>query len=906
METRSAPTTPVTTRAVACGNPEPAHRFSLSIVTTVYNHLFSCFVPNGVGLQTSNTSSNASASTYLEDDWEVPFESITALEWLAAGSQGAVFKGKLNGEMIAVKKVKTKEETEIKHLQYLNHENVMKFYGVSTQAPCFCLLMEYCGKGQLFQLIQNGCKIGKEQFSDWARQIADGMRYLHSKKIIHRDLKSPNILVNDRNVLKICDFGNSHIWDKQRSTVMSFCGTAAWMAPEIIKKEPSSEKVDIWSFGVVLWELLTTEAPYKDVDSMAIIYGVGSNQLSLPIPDMAPDGIKLLLKQCWSSKPRNRPSFNHILTHIAVFKSEVEGVSEREWAQKVEGCKEYVTEYMKRIPQDGKIKTITDVAQLEQRWEEKMRHLQDIRELFDKKMRRADKMCCELTNCLEEIAVREQELRHKELELRERELQISSTRTTPANSVKHKRSHNSVQKSMGVRADINLINGSLNSGKQNVHPYIANRVPAYDNESGWVSSSDDDVDVIPIQRSSSARLSGLSVCSAGVPSAVIKANGISRQSSARSSSGPNRRTTASPSRLPVSTSERSFSRDSSLRFSNGSFHNGGDLRRGSSARNSGYSEFSNDSGIQTFCGAESMTTLSNVDLTLEPRNCGHCGQSLRSTHLYRNMENNHSDGRLSNPQRRRNRRSSSGISRESSQTPVRSKERHIPYNRTKQLANEVDSSNNFIHDPQTTSTDLDVENGNCHPRCPNNSAKVLSAVQLCPAMLRQSTSYEEAMHCEPAIMSHVQKTYPQLEAESHPARVLPHNDRDSNYPDSDTSSEGSLGDNELCNGNICESSMDSSYADFAFRRLKNAQTSGDDSERSSKLLITSTSTNTSSLERSLEMAAMHSDGLSDKESRVKAVKNTIMTHRRTASNPISIPSAVYETSTESECEAVYC
>ncbi|VDD86569.1 unnamed protein product [Enterobius vermicularis] len=360
---------------------ETPNRFSLSIVTIVYNHLFSCFVPRGVGLQ---NSTNDSASTYLEDDWEIPFESISNLDWIAAGSQGAVFKGILNGEMIAVKKVKSKQETEIKHLLYLNHANVMKFYGVCTQSPCFCLLMEYCGKGQLFQLIQNGCKIGKEQLCEWSRQIADGMKYLHSKKIIHRDLKSPNILVNDQYVLKICDFGNSHIWDKQRSTVMSFCGTAAWMAPEIIKKEPCSEKVDIWSYGVVLWELLTTEAPYKDVDSMAIIYGVGSNKLSLPIPSMAPDGIKLLLKQCWSIKPANRPSFSQILTHVAVFKVNYS----------------FMWQIMLCV-------TLAAVI-LEQKLQEKMRHVQDIRELYNKKMRRADKMCSELTTCLEQINIKEE------------------------------------------------------------------------------------------------------------------------------------------------------------------------------------------------------------------------------------------------------------------------------------------------------------------------------------------------------------------------------------------------------------------------------------------------------------------------------------------------------------------
>ncbi|VDN31172.1 unnamed protein product [Gongylonema pulchrum] len=133
---------------------------------------------------------------------------------------------------------------------------------------------------------------------------------------------------------------------------MSFCGTAAWMAPEIIKKEPCSEKVDIWSFGVVLWELLTQEVPYKDVDSMAIIWGVGSNNLSLLIPTTAPEGMKLLLRQCWSIKPRNRPSFMHILTHIAVFKSEIATITDEEWTAKKARWKADVIEYMKSIRQE--------------------------------------------------------------------------------------------------------------------------------------------------------------------------------------------------------------------------------------------------------------------------------------------------------------------------------------------------------------------------------------------------------------------------------------------------------------------------------------------------------------------------------------------------------------------------
>lgn len=85
------------------------------------------------------------------------------------------------------------------------------------------------------------------------------------------------------------------------------------------------------SYGVVLWELLTCEAPYKDVDSSAIIWGVGSNSLHLPIPSSCPEGFKLLITQCWSAKPRNRPSFRHILLHLETASPYVLNMSKEEW-----------------------------------------------------------------------------------------------------------------------------------------------------------------------------------------------------------------------------------------------------------------------------------------------------------------------------------------------------------------------------------------------------------------------------------------------------------------------------------------------------------------------------------------------------------------------------------------------
>uniref|UniRef100_A0A672YK63 mitogen-activated protein kinase kinase kinase n=1 Tax=Sphaeramia orbicularis TaxID=375764 RepID=A0A672YK63_9TELE len=258
----------------------------------------------------------------LDECWEVPFEEISDLQWVGSGAQGAVFLGKLHGQEVAVKKVRNIKETDIKHLRKLKHPNIITFKGICTQAPCYCIIMEYCAQGQLYEVLRAGRKITPSLLMDWAMGIAGGMNYLHLHKIIHRDLKSPNMLITYDDAVKISDFGTSkELSDK--STKMSFAGTVAWMAPEVIRNEPVSEKVDIWSFGVVLWEMLTGEVPYKDVDSSAIIWGVGNNSLQLPVPDSCPDSFKLLLRQCWNCKPRNRPSFRQILLHLDIASADI-------------------------------------------------------------------------------------------------------------------------------------------------------------------------------------------------------------------------------------------------------------------------------------------------------------------------------------------------------------------------------------------------------------------------------------------------------------------------------------------------------------------------------------------------------------------------------------------------------
>lgn len=125
------------------------------------------------------------------EEWEIPFEAISDLEFLGSGAQGTVFSGKLRTEIVAVKKVREVRETDIKHLRKLDHENIIKFKGVCTQSPTFCIIMEYCPYGTLQNILRDEKNVPPLNLVAWAKQIACGMQYLHSHRIIHRDLKSP-------------------------------------------------------------------------------------------------------------------------------------------------------------------------------------------------------------------------------------------------------------------------------------------------------------------------------------------------------------------------------------------------------------------------------------------------------------------------------------------------------------------------------------------------------------------------------------------------------------------------------------------------------------------------------------------------------------------------------------------
>ncbi|XP_071505294.1 mitogen-activated protein kinase kinase kinase 13-A-like [Diadema antillarum] len=409
----------------------------------------------------------------VEDDWEVPFEHIRNLQWLGSGAQGAVFLGWLRTEAVAVKKVRDEKETDIRHLRKLNHQNIVMIKGVCTQAPCYCILMEYCPFGQLYEVLRDGREIPPQLMIDWSKQIAQGMHYLHSHKIIHRDLKSPNVLVSNNDILKISDFGTSREWN-EKSTKMSFAGTVAWMAPEVIRNEPCSEKVDVWSFGVVLWELLTGEMPYKDVDSSAIIWGVGSNSLQLPIPSTCPDGFKLLMMQCWSAKTKNRPSFRQILMHIDIAAVDFLSTPQEAYFDKQVDWREEIKLQFEKMKSEGSQMHHIDEDLIRRRQDE-LRHAQDIREHYERKLQRANDLYMELHSCLLQLEQRERELMRREKQLTEIE---AKKKRCLKPILKARTVQKLIEKSLQSHGGSATLGRSPSPGSSSISPEPENRSPA--------------------------------------------------------------------------------------------------------------------------------------------------------------------------------------------------------------------------------------------------------------------------------------------------------------------------------------------------------------------------------------------------------------------------------------------
>jgi len=147
-----------------------------------------------------------------------------------------------------------------------------------------------------------------------ASGAAQGMAYLHSgdPPVLHRDLKSANLLLTESYTAKVCDFGLSRLKSQERSMTGN-CGTVQWMAPEVLANMKYNEKADIYSFGIICWELLSRECPYDGMSAIQCALAVLNRDKRPDIPKWCPPPFQALIRSCIKKDPNERPTFEQII-----------------------------------------------------------------------------------------------------------------------------------------------------------------------------------------------------------------------------------------------------------------------------------------------------------------------------------------------------------------------------------------------------------------------------------------------------------------------------------------------------------------------------------------------------------------------------------------------------------------
>ncbi|KAI3781176.1 hypothetical protein L2E82_11181 [Cichorium intybus] len=254
-------------------------------------------------------------------DCEIPWEDLVIGERIGLGSYGEVYHADWNGTEVAVKKFLDQDfsgaalaefKREIRIMQRLRHPNVVLFMGAVTRSPNLSIITEFLPRGSLYRIIHRPqCQIDEKRRIKMALDVAKGMNCLHSSipTIVHRDLKSPNLLVDEDWNVKVCDFGLSRLKHNTFLSSKSTAGTPEWMAPEVLRNENSNEKCDVYSFGVILWELATLRLPWSGMNPMQVVGAVGFQNRRLDIPKDVDPLVGRIIWECWQTDPNLRPSF---------------------------------------------------------------------------------------------------------------------------------------------------------------------------------------------------------------------------------------------------------------------------------------------------------------------------------------------------------------------------------------------------------------------------------------------------------------------------------------------------------------------------------------------------------------------------------------------------------------------
>lgn len=287
--------------------------------------------------------SDEELTEYLEQDsWENVKYMKGAL--IGQGSFGSVYLAlhAVTGELMAVKQVempsssgtsqidqkKTNMVEALKHeiglLRDLKHPNIVQYLGSNSDESHLNIFLEYVPGGSVASMLVNYGALNEGLIQNFVRQILTGLAYLHSKDIIHRDIKGANILVDNKGSVKISDFGISKRVEastlltpgggKKGNPRVSLQGSVFWMAPEVVRQTAYTRKADIWSLGCLIVEMFTGSHPHPNCTQLQAIFKIGgSGDASPTIPDSAGEDARAFLKRTFEIDHEKRPSSSELL-----------------------------------------------------------------------------------------------------------------------------------------------------------------------------------------------------------------------------------------------------------------------------------------------------------------------------------------------------------------------------------------------------------------------------------------------------------------------------------------------------------------------------------------------------------------------------------------------------------------
>jgi serine/threonine protein kinase len=252
---------------------------------------------------------------------------------IGTGTFGKVLRGKCRGKDVAIKvlhkpiddeKTLTSFKKEVEIMSTIFHPNICLFMGACTQSRNFFIVSEFLPGGDVEKLLHDPkVELSLYQRMMMAKDAALGMNWLHcsNPNVIHRDLKTSNLLIDENGRVKVCDFGLSQLKTpgEDLKDGDSAKGTPLWMAPEVMQFRAFNEKSDVYSFGIVLWELLTRQEPFAHHnDYQTFRYAVCKKGERPPMPKHVEPRLKNLIERCWAAEPNDRPSFSDILKELDI------------------------------------------------------------------------------------------------------------------------------------------------------------------------------------------------------------------------------------------------------------------------------------------------------------------------------------------------------------------------------------------------------------------------------------------------------------------------------------------------------------------------------------------------------------------------------------------------------------